>query len=93
MVTITVDGRSIAAYEGETIAAALLACGIHTCRTMSNSGEARGPFCAVGRCPDCMMIVDSHMNVRTCVTHVLDGMRVETQRGLGSWKGEEDDDS
>ncbi len=86
-VHISIDGREIEAREGEPIAAALLANGIRTCRTSPHSGEPRGPFCAVGRCPDCMMTVDGVLNVRTCVTPVRDGMRVETQRGLGSWKG------
>ena len=85
-VRITIDGRKIPAREGETIAAALLASGIHVCRTMSNTGERRGPFCAVGRCPDCSMVVDGRPNVRTCQTPVRAGMRVETQRGLGRWE-------
>ena len=69
------------------IAAALLANGIRVFRTSAHSGEPRGPFCAVGRCPDCMMTVDGVLNVRTCVTSVRDGMRIETQQGLGTWKG------
>ena len=36
----------------------------------------------MGRCSDCMMIVDGQPNVRTCVTLVKDGMRVEVQHGL-----------
>lgn len=88
-VTITVDGRAVPARAGEPIAAALLANGIRICRTMPGSGEPRGPFCAVGRCPDCMMTVDGELNVRTCITPVRDGMRVETQQGLGAWGGDE----
>ncbi|HET7036342.1 MAG TPA: (2Fe-2S)-binding protein [Thermomicrobiaceae bacterium] len=86
MVRITVDGREIAAREGEVVAAALLANGIHVCRTMPHTGQPRGPFCAVGRCPDCAMIVDGRVNVRTCQEPVRAGMRVETQRGLGEWE-------
>jgi predicted molibdopterin-dependent oxidoreductase YjgC len=87
VVHITLDGRELEAYEGDTIASALLANGIRTFRTTPHSGELRGPFCGVGRCPDCMMTVDGVLNVRTCVTPVRDGMRIETQQGLGSWKG------
>jgi hypothetical protein len=82
-VTITLDGVPIAAREGEPIAAALLANGIRVFRTTSRSGERRGYFCGIGRCPDCAMIVDGEPNVRTCQTPVRDGMRVETQKGLG----------
>jgi predicted molibdopterin-dependent oxidoreductase YjgC len=86
-VRVSVDGHEIEAREGEVIAAALLANGIRVFRTSPHSGEPRGPFCAVGRCPDCMMTVDGVLNVRTCVTSVRDGMRIETQQGLGTWKG------
>ena len=36
-----------------------------------------------GQCTDCVMVVNGRPNVRTCVTRVEAGMRVETQRGLG----------
>ena len=29
--------------------------------------EARGVFCAIGRCTDCVMVVDGRPNVRTCM--------------------------
>lgn len=89
VVHLTVDGREIAARKGEMIAAALLANDIHIFRTSAHSGEPRGPFCAVGRCPDCMMTVDGTLNVLTCQTPVRNGMCVETQHGLGTWKGGE----
>ena len=83
-VTITVDGRPLAAREGEMIAAALIAAGIRRFRTTSKH-DSRGIFCAIGRCTDCVMEVDGRPNVRTCVTPVEDGMVVNTQAGLGVW--------
>jgi predicted molibdopterin-dependent oxidoreductase YjgC len=85
-IEITVDGQPLAAREGEVIAAALMASGIDICRAMPESGESRGPFCAVGRCSDCVMTVDGVLNVRTCVTPAAPGMRIETQHGLGHWE-------
>ncbi|HEY3315345.1 MAG TPA: (2Fe-2S)-binding protein [Bacillota bacterium] len=85
-VVIFHDGRPIPAYEGEPAAAALEALGILTLRTTARRGEPRGLFCAIGRCTDCVMTVDGVPNVRTCVTPVREGMRVETQRGLGEWR-------
>lgn len=85
-VEITVDGQPLTARDGEPIAAALIANGIDICRAMPESGESRGPFCAVGRCSDCLMTVDGELNVRTCVTPVAAGMRIETQHGLGRWE-------
>ena len=81
-VTLYFDGKPITAREGEPVAAALLAAGIRAFRTTEKRKEPRGVFCAIGRCTDCMMIVDGRPNTRTCITPVRDGMCVETQHGL-----------
>ncbi|MCC6312701.1 MAG: (2Fe-2S)-binding protein [Thermomicrobiales bacterium] len=80
--TIVFDGRSINARDGESLAAALLASGVRVFRTMLMTGDQRGPFCMVGRCTDCLVVVDGVPNARACMTPVRAGMRVETQRGL-----------
>lgn len=82
-VTIYFDGKPVEAIAGEPIAAALMAAGVKSFRTTERKGEPRGIFCAIGRCTDCMMIVNGRPNVRTCVTSVEDGMKVETQHGIG----------
>jgi len=82
-VTITVDGRALEAHEGEPVAVALMAAGKRVLRYTEKLGEPRGIFCALGRCTDCAMTVDGHPNVRTCVTPVREGMRVQTQHGRG----------
>lgn len=84
---ITIDGHDLEAIEGEPIAAALMASGIRKFRTTSKFHHPRGVFCAIGRCTDCAMTVDGIPNVRTCVTRVKPGMKVETQEGLGKWGG------
>lgn len=84
-VTIYVDGEPVPARRGEPIAAALIAAGRLTFRYSRKRHEPRGLFCALGRCTDCMMTVDGQPNVRTCVTPAEEGMRVETQVGLGRW--------
>ena len=83
--TIVVDGKEVRAIEGEPIAAALLSAGIKRFRETQKHGKPRGIFCAIGRCTDCVMIVDGVPNVRTCVTPVRNGMIVKTQKGLGDW--------
>jgi predicted molibdopterin-dependent oxidoreductase YjgC len=83
---ITVDGREVKAREGEMIAAALVASGIHVFRYTTKRHEPRGVFCAIGRCTDCVMEVDGRPNVRTCVTPVRDHMVIRTQRGPGTWQ-------
>lgn len=82
MVTLYFNGEPIEAVEGEPVAAALLNAGIKVFRTTAKRHEPRSMFCAIGRCTDCMMIVDGIPNTRTCVTPVQDGMRVERQEGL-----------
>ncbi len=82
---VVVDGAALPAYEGESIAAVLLASGRRSTRWTARSGEPRGYFCGMGVCQDCLVTVDGSPNVRACMTTVRDGMRVETQRGLGDW--------
>jgi predicted molibdopterin-dependent oxidoreductase YjgC len=84
-VTISVDGRLVTAREGEPVAAALLAAGIRVFRTMPVTEEARGGYCMIGRCSDCLMVIDGVLNVRACQTPVHDGMSLMTQHGLGDW--------
>jgi len=83
-INITIDGKKIKAIDGEPIASALIAAGIKTFRKTIKREDPRGYFCGVGRCTDCMMIVDGIRNVRTCITPVEDGMVVKTQYGVGN---------
>lgn len=78
-VTITVDGEEVEAYEGEPIAAALMAAGIKVFRKTKKRHHPRGPFCGIGLCTDCVMQVNGKPNVRTCVTPVEEGMTVQRQ--------------
>ena len=82
---IAVDGVPDTAWDGESIAAALLGSGRRATRSTERSGEPRGYFCGMGICQDCLVTVDGRPNVRACMTPVRDGMRIETQRGPGDW--------
>ena len=64
----------------------LMNAGVRSFRRTAKRDEPRGIFCAIGRCTDCMMIVNGKPNVRTCITGAADGMRVETQYGYGGRK-------
>lgn len=76
-VRVTVNGESVVAYPGETIAAALLAAGRRTFRHTAPGGHPRGIFCGIGMCFDCLVTVDG-MQIRACITPVRDGMQVST---------------
>ena len=84
-IEIIVDGHALQAFEGESVAAALLAAGERVWRVTSRLGGPRGFYCGIGVCFDCVMTIDGRPNVRTCQTPVRAGMRVESQRGVGTW--------
>jgi predicted molibdopterin-dependent oxidoreductase YjgC len=77
-ITVRVDDQPVEAFEGETVAAVLLAEGIRTFRHTPR-GEARGIFCGMGICYECLVTVDGAPNVRACVTPVSEGMVIETR--------------
>ena len=84
LVSFTYDGQKLQGYEGEPIAAALKAAGIMIHRYTKKEHKPRGIFCAIGRCTDCVMVVDGVPNVRTCVTPLQEGMKVQTQYGVSA---------
>lgn len=81
-VHFTLDGEDMTGFEGESIAAALKAIGVMTHRYTVKEHKPRGLFCAIGRCTDCVMIVNGRSNVRTCITPLEEGMAVQTQYGV-----------
>ena len=88
-VSFSFDGKEIEGYEGEPIAAALKAAGVMVHRYTQKEHKPRGIFCAIGRCTDCVMIVDGVPNVRTCITPLKEGMTVRTQYGVSDKAFEE----
>jgi len=76
------EGRTLTGYDGEPIAAALKAAGVMIHRYTVKREEPRGISCAIGRCTDCVMVVDGTPNVRTCVTALRANMKVQIQNGL-----------
>lgn len=86
LVNFTFDGKEMQGYEGESVAAALRAAGILVHRYTSKLHSPRGIFCAIGRCTDCVMVVDGKPNTRTCITPLKEGMKVQTQYGCSADK-------
>ena len=84
LVTFFYDGRPMQGYEGEPIAVALKAAGVMVHRHTKKYDRPRGVFCAIGRCTDCVMVVNGKPNVRTCVTPLEEGMSVQTQYGVSA---------
>jgi len=76
-VAITVDGAPIAAMQGDTVLTALRVAGLAVRQSEFGDG-ARGGFCLMGACQDCVLRVEGQGRVRACQTFVTPGMRVET---------------
>jgi predicted molibdopterin-dependent oxidoreductase YjgC len=73
------NGLPVEAYEGETIATALIAAGHWVFQKAHKNAESRGVYCNIGVCHSCLIVVDGKRNVRACQTPVSAGCRVETQ--------------
>ncbi len=69
------------AKQGEMIASALIANGVHIFSRHHRDGSAQGIFCANGQCSKCMVIANG-IPVKSCMTPVRPNMIVETADGL-----------
>jgi predicted molibdopterin-dependent oxidoreductase YjgC len=79
---IEVDGTTVEAFPGETVAAALIAVGRRVLRWTKRAQAPRGVYCGIGLCFDCLVTVDGRAGVRACQTPVRPGMRVTTRAVL-----------
>lgn len=78
-VVFTLDGVTLSARAGDTVASALLAKGHWTFRRTAISGAARGPYCMMGACFDCLVEIDGRPNQQACMIEVRPGMAVRSQ--------------
>ncbi len=65
------------AYAGETVATALLSADFQELRTSPRKGDARGPFCFMGSCQECLVQIDGRPRL-ACQTRVSEGLSIET---------------
>jgi predicted molibdopterin-dependent oxidoreductase YjgC len=80
-VAFTFDGRPMRASESDSVAAALLLNGVVASRETPASGAPRAPYCLMGVCFECLVVIDGVGNRQGCLTPIEDGMAIETQRG------------
>lgn len=74
---IEVDGASIPARTGESVAAAMLAAGI-AAFGRDPKGGPRGPVCMMGACFQCACTIDGVPDARACRTAVVRDMKIST---------------
>ncbi len=82
-VSVSINGQPVQVPEGETVAAAVLVHGLSSSRSTPVSGAPRAPFCLMGVCFECLMVIDGKANQRACMEPVREGMRIEYQQGTG----------
>ena len=71
------DGHVVTAYEGESVACALFAAGIRTLRRSPRTGSARGMFCLMGSCQECVVSIDG-CRVAACQEPARAGLAVRS---------------
>ena len=77
VVALSVDGQSLEAFAGESLAAALWVSGRRVLRQSPRAGTPRGVFCMMGACQECLVRVDGRRAL-ACQVPVRADMRVET---------------
>ncbi|MBM3945688.1 MAG: FAD-dependent oxidoreductase, partial [SAR202 cluster bacterium] len=83
-VTFTYNGKSVTAFNGDTIASALYASGITIFSRSFKYHRPRGLLCVSGRCVNCLVAVDGVPNVRACTEPVREGITVTSQNAWPS---------
>lgn len=73
--------NNLTAFEGETIASALMANGIRVFGHHHKDGSPMGIFCANGQCSQCMVIANGRP-VKSCMELISEGMAVQPNDGL-----------
>lgn len=81
MLTIRFEGQDMQVRSGLTVAAALLENSVRHFRETPVSSTPRAPFCMMGVCFDCLVVIDGTENQQACMTHVVEGMQIERQMG------------
>ncbi|WP_426955649.1 (2Fe-2S)-binding protein [Muricoccus radiodurans] len=74
------DGAEIEGFPGESLAVALMAADLRTLRHGPGDGGARGLFCAMGSCQECVVMVDGRL-VEACRTPVRAGLDARSGPG------------
>ncbi len=89
LVTVEVRGREVAVPACWSVAAALLSAGFDRNRESPVSRAPRAPYCMMGACFECLVVIDGVPDQRACMTPVRAGMCIERQGRDGAALGEE----
>jgi len=77
-IEITVNGKGVKAYKGETVATVLHASGIKSFGEVEEGYMPSRTYCNMGVCQQCLITINNQPNSQACKTLVQPGMKVET---------------
>lgn len=80
-VDVLVEGVALRVPAGTSAAAAALLAGLRHTRTHPVSGAARAPYCMMGVCFECLMVIDGVPSRQACLVQVREGMAIARQIG------------
>jgi hypothetical protein len=81
MIVVHVEGRAVRVPPGSSAAAAALIAGLPSTRTSPATGEPRAPYCMMGVCFECLLVIDDEPSRQGCMVTVRPGMRIRRQEG------------
>jgi ferredoxin len=76
--TINVDGDSVPAFYGETIATAILSAGKRILSKSTRNQYPRSVYCGMGICNECLVTLEDGSRVRACQTLAVPMMKIKT---------------
>lgn len=79
-IRLLVDGETVEAADGDTVAAALLVGGHAVARRSAVSASPRAPYCLMGVCFECLVEIDGEPSRQACLVPAREGMVVRTGR-------------
>ena len=78
-IEIVLNGKSVKAYEGETVATVLLAERLMAFENVESGYLPGRVFCNMGVCQQCLVTINGQPNCQACKTIVISGMEIETE--------------
>lgn len=78
---VEVEGCRVAVPPNASAAAAALIAGLPFTRVSAATGEVRAPYCMMGACFECLLVIDGEPSRQGCLVPVRPGMSIRRQEG------------
>ena len=72
------ENKKYDAYEGETVASALIRNGINHFR-IDKDNNPRSPYCNMGICNDCILNINGHPSIKSCLKKIKNNDKIYRQ--------------